>query len=241
MESKESSYIKPFYKIVARFASECFNYAKHRESVLSVLMDFPAYFRYNRKMKMAIEAQLPWITHRALHRLKEIIRPEMSVLEYGSGGSTLFLADRVKKLVSIEHDQSWAEYVSINIQNDSNKKLYYIPPDENSSEEEFRSNYGMSYAGNYFKTYTLKVLELSDESLDLLILDGMARPACLKYAHSKVKHGGYILFDNSDRLEYQDSISSYLGDWKREDYKGVTVYDAFFNSTSIFQKPLIAN
>lgn len=240
MESKQNSYLKPPYKIVARFASECYRYSKKGENLLSAILDFPAYYRYNRKMKMAIEAQLPWISHRALLRLEEIIRPEMSVLEYGSGGSTLFLANKVKMLISIEHDQSWAEFVSINIQNDSNKKLYYIPPDDSCSEEEFKSNYGMSYAGKYFKSYTLKALELAEESLDLLIIDGRARPACLKYAHSKVKHGGFILFDNSDRLEYQDSISSFLGDWKREDYKGVTVCDAFFNSTSIFQKPLLA-
>ena len=238
MEIKEPSYIKPPYKIVVRFLMECFNYLKKGENIWPVILDFPIYYKYNRKIKRAFDAELPWISHRALKRLEEIIHSEMNVLEYGSGGSTLFLADRVKQLISIEHDKSWAEIVSIKIKNHSNKKLYYIPADESCVEDEFRSNYGMSYSGKCFKTYSLKVLELADDSLDLLIIDGRARPACLKYAHKKVSPGGYILFDNSDRVEYQASITTYLRNWRREDYKGVTVYDAFFNSTSIFQKPL---
>lgn len=237
MESKQNSYLKPPFKIVARFASECYRYSKKGENLLSAILDFPAYYRYNRKMKMPIDAQLPWISHRALLRLKQILRPDMSVLEYGSGGSTLFLASRVDRLISVEHDQLWAEFVSIKIQNEPNKKLYYIPADERCEDEEFRSKYGINYSGKCFKEYVLKVLDLPDESLDLLIIDGRARPACLKYAHGKVKPGGYILFDNSDRLEYQESISFYLGDWHKEEFKGVTVYDAFFNTTSIFRKP----
>lgn len=237
MENNKISYIKPTHKIVARFASECFKFLKRGENILPSLLDFPVYFRHNRRMKMALDAGLPWISYRALQRLNEIIRPEMSVLEFGSGGSTLYLASRVASLTSVEHDQSWAEIVSIKKFNDPNKKIYYIPSDETCREEEFMSEYGMRYSGRCFKSYVLKAEDFAEESLDLVIIDGRARPACLKYSITKVKPGGFILFDNSDRPGYQPSISTYLPNWKREDFKGVTVYDAFFNATSIFQKP----
>src|SRR5882757_1229120 len=53
--------------------------------------------------------KIPWICFSAIDRLKEIVRPDMSVFEYGSGGSTLFWASRVKTVVSIEHDKGWFE------------------------------------------------------------------------------------------------------------------------------------
>ena len=41
--------------------------------------------------------------------LEEHLEPQWSVLEFGSGCSTLFLADRVRRVVSIETDPYWYE------------------------------------------------------------------------------------------------------------------------------------
>jgi hypothetical protein len=239
MENREAITYKPTYKILARFLAEVYHHFKSGNNVFPVLMDFPSYYRYNREKKRTIDLKLPWIAHRAMLRLKEILRNDMSVVEFGSGGSTLFLQHHVAKLTSIEHDKEWADLVSIKIANDQNKKICYIPPDKECLEEEFKSEYGMHYSGKCFKAYCLKALEFPDESLDLVIIDGRARSACLRYSHTKVKPGGYLLFDNSDRSGYQSAISEYLKGWKREDFNGVTISDAFFNSTSLFRKPIL--
>ena len=47
----------------------------------------------------------PYVTFRAMEWLEGYLTPEVSVFEYGSGGSTVYLAKRVKTVVSVEHDR----------------------------------------------------------------------------------------------------------------------------------------
>ena len=39
---------------------------------------------------------IPWLPPAAVNYLDQLLSPEMRVLEYGAGGSTLWLAERVK-------------------------------------------------------------------------------------------------------------------------------------------------
>jgi hypothetical protein len=54
-----------------------------------------------------IDDRRPWLSYIAIDWLKNTLRPEMRVIEFGSGGSTLFFAERVAELVSVEHDREW--------------------------------------------------------------------------------------------------------------------------------------
>jgi len=236
MESKKNKYIKPAYKILGRFLSEWIQFVKKGNGLTEPIRDFKAYYRYNRLMKGTLEAELPWISHRAYLRLDKLVKPHWKVFEFGCGGSTLFLNGKVESMTSVEHDSGWAKVVSEKLEGNPNFSIQFIPEDE-QGDEEFQSIHGMNESGSYFETYSKAASNLPDESLDLLIIDGRSRPACLKYSHSKVKPGGYLLFDNSNRESYQEAISTFLKDWEREDFKGVTVYDAFFNQTSLFRKP----
>src|SRR4051812_37225534 len=51
--------------------------------------------------------EVPWMTFGAIEFLQRALREDMVVFEYGSGGSTLFFANRVRRLVTIEHDPEW--------------------------------------------------------------------------------------------------------------------------------------
>ncbi|TDQ19593.1 hypothetical protein DFQ04_1417 [Algoriphagus boseongensis] len=235
MESKRRQYIKPAYKIVGRFLSEWIQFVKNGNGITEPIRDFKAYYRYNRLMKGTLEAKLPWISHRAYLKLNQLVKPDWNVFEFGCGGSTLFLNGKVKTMTSIEHDPDWTQVVSKKLADNPNFTVRYISEDEEGGEE-FKSVHGLNEVGSYFETYAKAASDLPDESLDLLIIDGRARPACLKYSHTKVKSGGYLLFDNSNRDSYHEAIEEYLKDWEREDFKGVTVYDAFFNQTSLFRK-----
>src|SRR4026208_2308977 len=55
----------------------------------------------------ALDDGVPWLTFKAAAWLDSHLHREMRVFEYCSGGSTVFLADRVGKLVSVEHDPDW--------------------------------------------------------------------------------------------------------------------------------------
>ena len=178
----DKNYIKPTYKIVGRFLSEIGNYLKHGKPVGEAIRGFSAYYKYCREYRFPYEAELPWINHFAFEKLKSLIKPEMNVLEFGSGGSTMFLRNKVNSIYSIEHDAVWFKEVVKNCGDHPNVKLnLHIPEKENNEHfsEQYKSVNGMYCDGLTFKDYAHAADHLPDESIDLLIIDGRVRPECL--------------------------------------------------------------
>lgn len=237
MESKSGQYIKPAYKIFGRFVSECMAYLKSGKGIGMPIQDFPAYFSYNRRLIPPFLASKPWIVHRAFLELQKYLKPQMHVLEFGSGGSTLYLADKVASIYSIEHDEKW--YHLIHKQLEAYPKITHVlvPPVKKEGKEEYKSVHGLFSEGLDFENYAHAADHLPEESFDLLIIDGRVRPQCLKNSISKLKRGGMLIFDNADRETYQDTIQTFLSGWKKKRFSGVTIYDPYFNSTHIYFKP----
>lgn len=176
-----------------------------------------------------LDKKLPWMGEEATKWLKNYLKKNMSVFEWGSGGSTLFIAEKVKYLISIEHNYNWyiktKTYLKLNCI--SNCKYKYIPA-ETTGNADFAST-DKNFIGKSFEKYCRSIDNLPDESFDLVIVDGRARPSCVIQAKNKVKANGYILLDNSERKEYISATNS-LREWKRTDF--VTPD----STTSIFQK-----
>src|SRR2546421_9596401 len=49
----------------------------------------------------------PWLTPEAIRLLEPMLLPSDSGLEFGSGRSTIWLARRIARLTSVEHDAAW--------------------------------------------------------------------------------------------------------------------------------------
>src|SRR6185436_12325922 len=62
--------------------------------------------------KSPLDLQIPWFSYAAIDFLEKHLREDMSVCEYGSGGSTIFFAKRTKSVFSIENDPQWFQRVS---------------------------------------------------------------------------------------------------------------------------------
>ena len=62
--------------------------------------------------KTPLDLEIPWFSYAAIDFLNDFLRPEMTVAEYGSGGSTIFFAQRAKSVFSIEDNGKWYELVS---------------------------------------------------------------------------------------------------------------------------------
>ena len=58
-----------------------------------------------------VEYGRPWITYDAIKWLDCFLNQTMRAFEWGSGGSTIFISQRVKHLISIEHDKKWYQLV----------------------------------------------------------------------------------------------------------------------------------
>lgn len=72
---------------------------------------------------------IPWLVPGAVSKLEKILQPSFRVLEFGSGGSTLFFSHRCKDVISIENNPKWYDKVLSKImeQKIKNCKLILCP------------------------------------------------------------------------------------------------------------------
>jgi hypothetical protein len=119
----------------------------------------------------------PWWNRRAIARIESLLRPDWRVVEFGSGMSTVWLAERVGFLHSIEHDDQWFARVSEMLGERRNVRY------------ELRSRRSTAYSD---------LSDYEDGSLDFAVVDGSQRPACVIAVLPKLASPGYIYLDNSD-------------------------------------------
>jgi predicted O-methyltransferase YrrM len=62
-----------------------------------------------------LQTGIPWISFGAIDALERSLHPNMTAFEFGSGGSTVFLAERCASLTSVEHDGKWADATAAEI------------------------------------------------------------------------------------------------------------------------------
>ncbi len=131
---------------------------------------------------------LPWITYPAIEFLKNRIRSEMSVFEYGCGNSTLWWASKVKEVISVQHENDW--YQKIATIKPENVTLYRVDLENGG-------------------TYSKKISEFKNR-FDIVVIDGRDRVNCAKNSLQALKPDGVIIWDNSARLEYQEGYEFLL-------------------------------
>jgi hypothetical protein len=180
----------------------------------------------------------PWMTYRSIRFLENYLRDGMSVFEYGSGGSTAFFLDRGCELVTVEHDGKWAAAVEDRLGDHPRWTNHLVPPegvDENGSPAD---PYTYVSGDNHlvFREY-VRTIDAYD-AFDLVSVDGRARPAALRHAISKVRPGGVLLLDNSEREEYAPGAALVdAQDWLREDLPGPGPYNDYFWQTTVWIRP----
>ena len=134
----------------------------------------------------------PWLVKGAIRFCESILTKDMLVYEWGSGRSTTWFAERVKKVTSIEYNKEWYEIVTKNIKERGidNVDLRYIPLEHEKSAPTHENYDPMP---NY-------VTDIEKEpSPDFIIIDGHYRRACVNYAIKNLKAGGYLLIDDTYR------------------------------------------
>ena len=154
------------------------------------------YLRYSLTNRSPLELELPWWSLKAIRTLEKHLKKEHRVFEWGSGGSTIFLAARCKEVTSIEDNPEWVDKVEKALKKRDLANARLLPRElRMQSQEEFKV---CPYA------------KAIDSPHDLIVIDGedsfgpevkwSARESCFEIAEEWiVKPGGIILVDDSWR------------------------------------------
>lgn len=126
--------------------------------------------------------QLPWISYDAITTLDEFLTRDKSVLEFGSGMSTVWYARRAGSVVSIEDYRPWFDQVDrlLRTQGLTNVDYRFAPTQED-------------------------YVAAPSRGFDLIMVDGSIRDRCTEAAIHLLKPGGIFYLDNSDRAAFPDS------------------------------------
>ncbi|MEP7323363.1 MAG: hypothetical protein ABI761_15670 [Saprospiraceae bacterium] len=190
-----------------------------------------------------LEKHIPWVVFKAKNWIDSYLNENMFVFEWGSGGSTIYFANRVKKVISIEHSIEWYEKVSNTIGYEKIKNCdYFLIEPQKSSIAQFLPYGSYTYVSKtfkehsnlLFKKYVRKIDEYPDEKFDLIMIDGRSRAACINHAVKKVKKGGYLLLDNSERDIYLPVMKK-LNRFTRHDFFGNGPFSEEKWQTTIWQ------
>jgi len=141
--------------------------------------------------KTPADLELPWFAYAAIDFLDGFLKANMTVCEYGSGGSTMFFARRTKRVFSIEDNLEWFNAVSDQLRAKSlnNVTLKLCPWD-------FKNPTGFEHS-DYLNA-------IPDERFDVIVVDGSEewtriRPICFEKAQTRIKKNGIIVVDDSWR------------------------------------------
>lgn len=140
---------------------------------------------------------LPWLTKTANAILDTYLKKSDVGVEFGSGRSTIWMAQKISFLTSVEHSADWYHTVRNTLEEKEIKNVEYIHHD--CVEEDA--------AGGFDSAYVRTLDKFGPSSLDFIFIDGIYRAACAIGAIDKLAAGGLLLLDNVNIYLPSDSIS----------------------------------
>jgi hypothetical protein len=170
--------------------------------------------------------RVPWWPYDATAWVASVLPPQPLVFEYGGGGSTLWLEDRGATITVAEHDEVWHRQLAAQLS--PRTVLLPRPPTAIGSVVS-------AVTPGYFDDYVAAIDGQADGSLDLVIVDGRARVECACRAMPKVKPGGLLLLDDTDRARYRPGVAALAG-WERHIFDGLKPGQRFPTQTSAWRR-----
>lgn len=148
------------------------------------------------RVRLAVHQRLhpdaPWLTAEATSVLERWLRRDHVGIEWGSGRSTLWFAERVGRLVSVEHHPGWHETVSGQLGSrgitNVDYRLCLCEPEQVETPEWI--------AAMFASDYVRVVDAFGPRSLDFALVDGMYRSACALAVIPRLRSGALLIVDN---------------------------------------------
>lgn len=154
---------------------------------------------------------IPWMTYSFIDFIRDRLSKDFTVFEFGSGNSTLFFADKVQKIVAVEHNKVWYNHIKSKIP--ENVEIHF----KNLTEEYQNS--------------------INNKQFDIIIIDGENRNECIRNSVKSISSQGVIILDDSEREDYKWG-KEFLkkSNFSKIDFWGFSPGLFYKKATSVFYK-----
>eukprot|EP00884_Botryococcus_braunii_P019139 jgi/Botrbrau1/5909/Bobra.0366s0085.2 len=148
-----------------------------------------------------------WMSVHEQMLIESFLDENNTMLEYGSGFSTLWFSQFVKSYYSIEHARDWYTRIKEKIHSLPNVqyKLAAVDPG-------YKGWQGGFSEGNYeqFEEYIKAVDAFGVPKFDRILIDGRARAFCAKYILKYLHKNSYVfIHDYIARTLYHENVDAY--------------------------------
>lgn len=164
-----------------------------------------------RRPVSAAGTPVPWWTIAATEFLAHRIAPGSRAFEWGAGQSSLWLAERVARLTSVEHVETFAN--ELRALAPSNLDVVSVPAE----------------VGEYVGAMP------EEDRFDLVVVDGLFRVECFSRAIDQLDHAGFVVVDNIDRPSLASILTTARArSMERLDFLGPVLGSGRLSVTSLF-------
>jgi hypothetical protein len=171
-----------------------------------------------------LELGMPWWSFGAVAAVGRLPKPGMEVFEFGSGGSSIFLAARAGAVTCVEVEGKWASMVQDEAGRRGMRNLSVLHrPFDFHDPAGFDSSDYLAVLGK--RDYDVIVVDGKEES-------DQVRDVCFWKAEERIKPGGFIVLDDSWRYPQVKTRNQARG-WT--DYKGTGYCRVGVTSTCVFR------
>lgn len=133
--------------------------------------------------------------------IENYLNPSDTLLEWGSGNSTIYFSGLLKKVVTIEHDIDWLETIKnvINGYGISNIETHYVKA---NSPNPIPCRY------EQFKDY-IEYVKKNELKFSKVLIDGRARKYCAKSIYDYIDENVIVFIHDFNRPDYQKTLKYY--------------------------------
>lgn len=151
-------------------------------------------------MKNRFDSFIPLMNEWEYKFIEKFLTKEDTLLEWGSGNSTLYFSGLVKKLISIEHDEDYYNVIktTIDVNKPDNVELYHVEPTvRNQNIKRY----------DQLKDY-IEFPVKQNFQFSKILIDGRARKECAQFIFDHIDDNVIVFihdFNHSDVEGYEDS------------------------------------
>ena len=128
-------------------------------------------------------APVPWYTIPCVQFLMSRNMSDLRVLEFGAGNSTLWWATKSTYVHAFDTNEEWANYVR-----SRTPQKVKVTQVSYSTDDECRSKVELALA--------------NEDPFDVVVIDGLSRPALVPVAVRWLGSGGALIWDNTERYPF---------------------------------------
>ncbi len=131
----------------------------------------------------ATHPRAPWLTRQSIHIIEQRLAHEGRGFEWGAGRSTLWLAERLAELTSVEHAEVWRDKVAAEL---AHRRYAHVR---------------VVFAAPEHEAYVGSINVAASKSLDFVLVDGVSelRDVCALAALPLLRVGGLLAIDDVHR------------------------------------------